>query len=60
MREGRRVRLEEARRLVLDTDLATRHIARRVGFHDPAYLARLFRREFNIGISELRRESCLG
>ncbi len=37
-------RLSEARRLLVTTDLAVADIARRVGYEDPAYFVRTFRR----------------
>lgn len=37
-------RLSEARRLLVTTDLAVEEIARRVGYTDPAYFVRAFRR----------------
>jgi AraC-like DNA-binding protein len=37
-------RMTEARRLLTDTDLPVREVARRVGVSDPGYFSRLFRR----------------
>jgi AraC-like DNA-binding protein len=37
-------RLAEARRLLVETDLTVAEIARRVGYADPVYLVRIFRR----------------
>ncbi|HEX5503645.1 MAG TPA: AraC family transcriptional regulator [Thermomicrobiales bacterium] len=37
-------RLAEARRLLVETDLAVEEVGRRVGYGDPAYFARSFRR----------------
>lgn len=41
-------RLREARRLLADTDLTVAAVGRRVGYDDPGYFARRFRREHGV------------
>ncbi|GHA65108.1 AraC family transcriptional regulator [Streptomyces termitum] len=41
----REERVREAQRLLIATDLSVRQVAARVGFDDPAYFCRFFRRE---------------
>jgi transcriptional regulator GlxA family with amidase domain len=51
-----RLRLNEARRLALDTGLNVQDIAIRTGFSGPSTLARAFRKAFGQSISDLRAE----
>jgi AraC family transcriptional activator of pobA len=44
----------EARRLLLYSDLTAGQVADRLGFEDPAYFARFFRREVGITPSAFR------
>lgn len=50
-----RMRLQEARRLVLETPLGLNEVASRTGFSSPAVFARAFRRQFGMSASALRR-----
>ncbi len=50
-----KLRLNEARRLALDTGLSVQEIAVRCGFSGPSTLARAFRKTFGQSISDLRR-----
>lgn len=49
------LRLQEARRLGLDTALPAQEIALRTGFSSQAVFARAFRREFGLSVSSLRK-----
>lgn len=49
------LRLQEARRLVLDTALTAQDVALRTGFTSQAVFARAFKREFGVSASGLRR-----
>ena len=49
------LRLQEARRLVLDTGLSAQDISLRTGFTSQAVFARAFRREFGMSARDLRR-----
>ncbi|WP_071673573.1 GlxA family transcriptional regulator [Nioella nitratireducens] len=49
-----RLRLNEARRLALDTGLTVQEIAVRTGFSGPSTLARAFRKAFGQSVSDLR------
>jgi AraC-like DNA-binding protein len=49
------LRLERAKLLLRDTDQAIAKVAARVGIHDAAYFAELFRRHFGIRPSEYRQ-----
>ncbi|MEV5978340.1 AraC family transcriptional regulator [Streptomyces sp. NPDC052114] len=51
----RQSRVHEAKRLLLRTDLSVRQIAGRVGFGDPAYFCRFFRRETGASPGDFRR-----
>nr|WP_091373814.1 helix-turn-helix domain-containing protein [Actinokineospora alba] len=51
----REARTHEAKRLLVKTDLTVRQIAARVGFADPAYFCRFFRRETGVSPGEFRR-----
>ncbi|CAM5495976.1 AraC family transcriptional regulator [Streptomyces spiroverticillatus] len=53
----REVRTHEAKRLLVRTDLTVRQVAAEVGFADPAYFCRFFRRETGISPGEFRRGS---
>ncbi|MFI0980684.1 AraC family transcriptional regulator [Streptomyces sp. NPDC021093] len=53
----RQVRTHEAKRLLARTDLTVRQVASAVGFADPAYFCRFFRRETGISPGEFRRGS---
>jgi len=48
-------RLAEARRLLVETDIAVGEVGRRVGYEDPAYFARSFRRAYGITPLSWRR-----
>jgi transcriptional regulator GlxA family with amidase domain len=49
------LRLQEARRLALDTALSVQDIAFRTGFASQAVFARAFRREFGLSVSAVRK-----
>ncbi|MEU7524904.1 helix-turn-helix domain-containing protein [Saccharothrix sp. NPDC042600] len=51
----REARAGEAKRLLARTDLTVRQIAGRVGFGDPAYFCRFFRRETGVSPGDFRR-----
>lgn len=51
-----RLRLNQARRLALDTGLSVQDIAVRTGFSSPSTLARAFRKGFGLSISDLRAD----
>ncbi|MBW5422796.1 helix-turn-helix domain-containing protein [Streptomyces sp. BG9H] len=51
----RQARVHEAKRLLLRTQLSVRQIAARVGFGDPAYFCRFFRRETGASPGDFRR-----
>ncbi|MFD3573413.1 AraC family transcriptional regulator [Streptomyces sp. NPDC058644] len=51
----RQARVHEAKRLLLRTELSVRQIAARVGFGDPAYFCRFFRRETGASPGDFRR-----
>ncbi|WP_033290340.1 helix-turn-helix transcriptional regulator [Amycolatopsis jejuensis] len=51
----REARTGEAKRFLLRTDLSVRQIASRVGFADPAYFCRFFRRETGLSPGGFRR-----
>nr|WP_033263123.1 AraC family transcriptional regulator [Amycolatopsis vancoresmycina] len=51
----REARTREAQRFLLRTDLTVRQVARRVGFADPAYFCRFFRRETGLSPGDFRR-----
>ncbi|MBY8850498.1 helix-turn-helix domain-containing protein [Saccharothrix sp. MB29] len=51
----REARTREAQRLLARTDLSVRQVAGRVGFADPAYFCRFFRREAGTSPGEFRR-----
>ncbi|MEV0324402.1 AraC family transcriptional regulator [Streptomyces sp. NPDC050658] len=51
----RQTRVHEAKRLLLRTELSVRQIAGRVGFGDPAYFCRFFRRETGASPGDFRR-----
>ncbi|MEU5951994.1 AraC family transcriptional regulator [Streptomyces sp. NPDC047525] len=51
----RQARVHEAKRLLLRTELSVRQIALRVGFGDPAYFCRFFRRETGTSPGDFRR-----
>lgn len=47
-------RLEQARKLLIETNLAIGDISSRVGFSDPSYFARKFHNLFDVLPSEIR------
>jgi AraC-like DNA-binding protein len=47
----------EARRLLLYSELNTEQVARRLGFDDPAYFSRFFRREEGSAPSQFRKRT---
>ncbi|WP_410572963.1 AraC family transcriptional regulator [Amycolatopsis sp. cmx-4-61] len=51
----REARTREAQRFLLRTDLTVRQVASRVGFADPAYFCRFFRRETGLSPGGFRR-----
>ncbi|WP_371656106.1 MULTISPECIES: AraC family transcriptional regulator [unclassified Streptomyces] len=51
----RQARTHEAKRLLLHTELTVRQVAGRVGFADPAYFCRFFRRETGTSPGDFRR-----
>ncbi|MGW6057071.1 AraC family transcriptional regulator [Streptomyces sp. NPDC055189] len=51
----RQSRVHEAKRLLLRTELSVRQVAGRVGFGDPAYFCRFFRRETGASPGDFRR-----
>ncbi|MET9425896.1 AraC family transcriptional regulator [Streptomyces sp. NPDC006540] len=51
----REARTHEAKRLLARTDLTVRQVADRVGFTDPAYFCRFFRRETGVSPGAFRR-----
>ncbi|MEV7092021.1 AraC family transcriptional regulator [Amycolatopsis sp. NPDC051045] len=51
----REARTREAQRFLLRTDLTVRQVASRVGFTDPAYFCRFFRRETGLSPGDFRR-----
>jgi AraC-like DNA-binding protein len=51
----REARTHEAKRLLARTDLTVRQVADRVGFTDPAYFCRFFRRETGVSPGDFRR-----
>ncbi len=53
----REARVREAKRLLAGTDLTVRQVAARVGFADPAYFCRFFRRETGVSPGGFRRDT---
>ncbi|WP_313896022.1 AraC family transcriptional regulator [Streptomyces sp. YIM 98790] len=53
----REARTLEAKRLLAATDLTVRQVASRVGYPDPAYFSRFFRRETGMSPGDFRRGS---
>jgi AraC family transcriptional regulator, transcriptional activator of pobA len=51
----RQARTQEAQRLLAKTELTVRQVANRVGFDDPAYFCRFFRRETGVSPGGFRR-----
>ncbi|MBB1252770.1 AraC family transcriptional regulator [Streptomyces sp. OF3] len=51
----REARVREAKRLLVATELSVRRVAGRVGYPDPAYFCRFFRRETGISPGAFRR-----
>ncbi|MFD9907187.1 AraC family transcriptional regulator [Streptomyces sp. NPDC059063] len=51
----RQARVHEAKRLLVCTELTVRQVADRVGFTDPAYFCRFFRRETGASPGDFRR-----
>lgn len=51
----RQTRVHEAKRLLLRTELSVRQVAARVGYGDPAYFCRFFRRETGASPGDFRR-----
>ncbi|RZQ66128.1 AraC family transcriptional regulator [Amycolatopsis suaedae] len=51
----REARTREAKRFLLHTGLTVRQVANRVGFTDPAYFCRFFRRETGLSPGDFRR-----
>lgn len=55
-----RVRLARARDLLTRTDLDVSDVASRVGFKDPNYFSRVFKRSQGLSPREFRRQYCAG
>jgi len=55
--EIRRVRLERATRLLLETDLAIDRVAEASGFNTPSYLAQIFKKHKGLTPAQFRRRS---
>ena len=55
--EIQRLRLDEAKNLLASTDLPLARISDRLGFHQPAYLSAVFKRETGSTPAEYRRKS---
>ncbi|WP_395362450.1 AraC family transcriptional regulator [Streptomyces sp. YH02] len=51
----REARTRESQRLLVGTDLTVRQVAARVGFDDPAYFCRFFRRETGLSPGDFRK-----
>jgi AraC-like DNA-binding protein len=51
----REARTREAKRFLLGSNLSVRQVASRVGFADPAYFCRFFRRETGLSPGDFRR-----
>jgi signal transduction histidine kinase/DNA-binding response OmpR family regulator len=51
----RKIRLEEARKLIRNTDLHISEVAYRVGFEDPNFFTRVYKKEFGESPKEGRR-----
>ena len=51
----RRLRLIEARKLLLETDISVAEVAMRTGYEDPSALTRAFRAEFSTTPRALRK-----
>ncbi|WP_328824668.1 AraC family transcriptional regulator [Streptomyces sp. NHF165] len=56
----RHTQVLEAKRLLAGTQLPVRRVAREVGFADPAYFCRFFRREAGVSPGEFRRGAGTG
>ncbi|MFE7383628.1 AraC family transcriptional regulator [Streptomyces zhihengii] len=56
----RAARTHEAQRLLARTDMSVRQVAGRVGFSDPAYFCRFFRRETGVSPGDFRRGADAG
>ena len=54
--ELQRVRLERAKRLLLETDLPIPSVAEAAGFASPSYLGQVFRRTFGVTPARYRRQ----
>jgi len=52
----RKIRLENAKRLLATTNLPINKVATRVGFSDPLYFSRVFKHEFNTAPVDYRRQ----
>ena len=52
----RQIRLEHAKKLLLDPELNVADVAYKVGFSDPAFFSRSFREAFGVSPSEFREE----
>jgi len=55
MQDARRIRVEEARKLILSTGLGLKEIAPRVGLANQYHLSRLLKRHAGAGARELRQ-----
>lgn len=51
------IRLEEAKKLLLETELAVSEVAYQVGFRSPAYFARRFHERYGMSPTEYRNNS---
>ena len=52
-----RIRMEEARRMLLETDLKTYDISEKTGYDDPSYFGRLFKKYTGFTPTEYRESS---
>ena len=52
-----RIRMEEARRMLLETDLKTYDISGKIGYDDPSYFGRLFKKYTGFTPTEYRESS---
>lgn len=52
----RQIRLEHAKKLLIDPELNVADVAYKVGFSDPAFFSRSFREAFGVSPSEFREE----
>lgn len=56
--ELQRLRLERAKRLLLETELPVPKVAESAGYHNASYLAQVFRQTLGITPAQFRRDAC--